>query len=748
MILTQARLSATLDRVADPDLRRLIRDSIAVVAAKPAAQQVPWKEYERVVDEFSDHASLPPDIAFVPLEDEELRDVAAKSMASRDPSKYRNLVRLDKVILRNFGSYREQSTIELNPLGGKNVTVVVGTNGSGKSTLFNGINWALFGDEFLNELASQQGKGRKDLVSHEALADLRAGSANVETEVVLWFSISGTQYNVRRRFTTVLLNGEYSPGVVSTVLQRLDASGNHEVLPEDTLVHLLSGLPRSVKDFYLFDGERINQFASPGSQSAVKSAISRIIGVAELEKVAGHLEQLASKLRSQHKKEAKGSVAEAISEDEQHRATVAARMAERDRLKENISSLKGMIATLDNKLRDAPLAKERQKRRDEYAKRLEALIRTRETQAQSLRGALSSAATALALPAVESLRQELNELRQAGDIPGRISQQLLEDLLTSGACLCGNELSEGGSARARLEAELSRIGRLSPARDSLLELFYELGALDKVIESHGREVARHNTSYWESVDSQEKLEEALAGISLELQGIETGNIDGWEAERSQKTQELSTAQSDLAAIVKCLEQDAEKSKELQARIQKLAGAEENAERLFRQHAWVEAAAAALKEIIGEFSALARIEVERRAETLWHQLLPNTKGYKVQVTDGFELNVTSPAGTSGMAQLSSGQQQCLGLAFITAVAQAAETRPPLVIDMPLGRLDEEVAAEVAKALPSLTYQLVLFVLPSTEWNEQTQAALEGSIARVVRLRKGEGEPETRISVHAA
>src|SRR5690606_25309524 len=204
----------------------------------------------------------------------------------------------------------------------------------------------------------------KDLVSHEALADLRAGSANVETEVVLWFSISGTQYNVRRRFTTVLLNGEYSPGVVSTVLQRLDASGNHEVLPEDTLVHLLSGLPRSVKDFYLFDGERINQFASPGSQSAVKSAISRIIGVAELEKVAGHLEQLASKLRSQHKKEAKGSVAEAISEDEQHRATVAARMAERDRLKENISSLKGMIATLDNKLRDAPLANERPRRRD------------------------------------------------------------------------------------------------------------------------------------------------------------------------------------------------------------------------------------------------------------------------------------------------------------------------------------------------------------------------------------------------
>src|SRR5690606_3622664 len=131
-----------------------------------------------------------------------------------------------------------------------------------------------------------------------------------------------------------------------------------------------------------------------------------------------------------------------------------------------------------------------------------------------------------------------------------------------------------------------------------------------------------------------------------------------------------------------------------------------------------------------------------------QLLPNTKGYKVQVTDGFELNVTSPAGTSGMAQLSSGQQQCLGLAFITAVAQAAETRPPLVIDMPLGRLDEEVAAEVAKALPSLTYQLVLFVLPSPDWNEQTQAALEGSIARVVRLRKGEGEPETRISVHAA
>src|SRR5690625_5762435 len=110
------------------------------------------------------------------------------------------------------------------------------------------------------------------------------------------------------------------------------------------------------------------------------------------------------------------------------------------------------------------------------------------------------------------------------------------------------------------------------------------------------------------------------------------------------------------------------------------------------------------------------------------MLQTVERYSVAVSDDFELQVFDDRGNAAMQDLSMGQQQCLGLAFITAVAQVAESRPPLVIDMPFGRLGVDVASNVARTLPTLTEQLVLFVLPATEWNAQTKAALEPVVAR--------------------
>jgi len=65
---------------------------------------------------------------------------------------------------------------------------------------------------------------------------------------------------------------------------------------------------------------------------------------------------------------------------------------------------------------------------------------------------------------------------------------------------------------------------------------------------------------------------------------------------------------------------------------------------------------------------------------------------------------------------------LSFAYITSISKVSEKEPPLVIDYPLGRMDIDVQDSIVKKLPSLGSQIVLLLLPGTEWNNITESGL--------------------------
>lgn len=744
MILTRKRLAATMARIPRPELRSLIEECVAVRMGRSASAQVPWKEYRQAVDRVASQHGPADGLEFERRDAETLRAIASASAADEDRRDFRNLVRLDRIELANFGSYRSETTVDLAPSGDKNVTVIVGSNGDGKSTLFRAINWALFGDDYLREPESDHGKRREDLVNHAALEAMRSDGRDVETRVRLWFTIAGVRYYVRRRFSTTRIGDTDSASVVLTGLFKLDAAGNHQELPEDSLGRLLVGLPKSVKDYFLFDGERINRFAQPGAQRDVKNAIRRIVGVTELEDVAQHVGELASRLRAEQRKAASSGLAEAVESEERHRAAMDQRQREFVDVGDEIADLRAMIGALEKRLLETVDTREIQKRREIHAANLVEVRRRLEACGQELREALANSATVLAVPAVRALRAELDREREAGVIPGVISRQLLQDLLDRETCLCGASAGDGSAARQNLKAELERVLSQDTDREALLGLFYELGNIETLAQRSTETVVQRYREFWTLVRRQSEIEAALDGISLELEGVEVVDREGWEGERTAKIELLSSRMAHRKDLERRLEADVLALKELTVRVGELAAAEHEAAHLFAMASWAEATSACLRGMIQEFTSLARIEAERRTTSTWRRLLPNVRNYGVRISDDFELSVVSPVGASGLAQLSMGQQQCLGLAFITAIAQVAETNPPLVIDMPFGRLADGVAAEVAAALPALTDQLVLFLLPTTEWNDRIQQSLLGTIARVVTLQYDESVSATRIT----
>src|SRR5262249_42811143 len=70
------------------------------------------------------------------------------------------------------------------------------------------------------------------------------------------------------------------------------------------------------------------------------------------------------------------------------------------------------------------------------------------------------------------------------------------------------------------------------------------------------------------------------------------------------------------------------------------------------------------------------------------------------------------GAPALGDLSAGETEVLSLAFIVTMgrvaAETVDSRAPVVIDSPFGRLGAEPRGNIAQALPSMVDQLVLLV----------------------------------------
>ena len=55
-------------------------------------------------------------------------------------------MRIDKIVLNNFGSYEGETVFDTSTENGRNIILVGGKNGSGKTTLAQAFTWCLYGD--------------------------------------------------------------------------------------------------------------------------------------------------------------------------------------------------------------------------------------------------------------------------------------------------------------------------------------------------------------------------------------------------------------------------------------------------------------------------------------------------------------------------------------------------------------------------------------------------------------------------
>jgi DNA sulfur modification protein DndD len=183
--------------------------------------------------------------------------------------------------------------------------------------------------------------------------------------------------------------------------------------------------------------------------------------------------------------------------------------------------------------------------------------------------------------------------------------------------------------------------------------------------------------------------------------------------------------------------------ELSLKRDELAKQQEKVRGLLLRDNLAQKAAEELEKIFLKFAEDSRHEVEKLTREEFQKFIPSARALSVGIDSEFHYDVKDQNGNPALQQLSNGQKQALSLAYITSISRVSEKNPPLVIDMPFGRLDKDVQDNIASRLPDLASQVILLMLPGTEWNEHTRTMLKDRTSNVYILSFDEKKRQTNI-----
>lgn len=626
--------------------------------------------------------------------------------------------------ITNFRQYRGKHTIEFTLDKKKNVVIIKGKNGSGKSNLLNAITWCLYDLEVHKEGDTKYDDGMP-IINAAELESLVPGQMTL-AEVEIALDTENGSWLIRRQVEggkDGLGNPYVRPKSELTVIH---TKGDQNLVEQgdDTQIYINKLLPPALRSFFLIDGEQLREFFRKSTPKKIAEAIDIVSQLALLEQAVYHLHQYQSRVNKSIKDtspkvkaiqleiksfEAKNAeTQEAIQKGEQSLDTMEEELRDIQNYLKNhnvgrISALQGERETIDKDIsrRNRELGDVEEKR-NRYLVRLAPLIYLK--------------------PTIERALAYIEDKVEKGELPARIKETFVRELLDRGVCICGNDLE--GESRRILETYGERLA-LSELSEVTIEGRITFGGILAEIDEFPQRMDEHN----ESIDGlKAELERKKRRRELIAEEIQEHNIDDvlrkedrrstLEKNVATKRQLLLVAQSDVQNFTTRLEG---KKKELLHELSIDQKNEELRAKLSIAQETLEVLVTAEEIVRAKIRELVETNTQRNFFTLIRK-----KGAFTGVTidENYSVRVAHVQGYNVINDLSAGEYLILGLSFMSALMSISGFQSPVIIDTPLGKIDEEHREYITTELPKFLEgtQLILLVTP-TEYDSAVRRNLD-------------------------
>lgn len=629
--------------------------------------------------------------------------------------------------MKNFMRYKGENTISFSCDPEKNVTVVLGDNTVGKTTIAQAFRWGLYG-----AISTDRRKSDEDylLLNNDVLAMMDANSrAEVSVEIIAMdeektYSIF-RQIQYTRAFPKMIAK-EFNKKLTMHITENYEEGTGIEVDANkvDEVINEL--FPRDLSHYFLFDGERWNDVTIGGVRENIKDSVHILTGLSSYQKAMWHLKEMGSNSvirKFKSKITGTGNMYDSLD-------------ADRKRMERNIEKCKEEIENIDVNLQNyskkiAELEQQLEENKNTETlqmknKQLRIVKNSQEARCvdnyKMLVNDFSDKAYMLfAQPMIEAgVKMVKTVAGERRDIP-HMRQASIDYILKTGRCICGTKIMQDSP---EFECLIEQRNYLPPADIGSL-----LGEFERTANRWKNRTAEAKEEFLQeakkvdsSVRDYEDTCNELAALEKQMdEQIDFGEIRGKIRYYKEEHQRFSKQRGELKGQIDIYKRQIERI-EMEMKAQE-AQSEEN--KKWRER--VELAEAVYERMNKDFSEKEQkifVELNQQIQNNFSRMF-NAKDKKIELDKQYNIQMLyqTENGYREEKNLSEGEKIARNFAFIVTIMEYSRKKKaqkegrdeiasdtlPIVLDGPFSKLGDENIHLIAKVLPEVSEQVIIFML---------------------------------------
>lgn len=599
------------------------------------------------------------------------------------------MLSINRIIIKNFRQYKD---INLAFSSKKGLFLFIGKNGMGKSNFLNAICWCLYGKQpfkfhdedkkLLNEEASHRNNWDETSVSLEVSMDDR----------------------------TFLFKRSQRESQESKFIVMIKQDEDWNTVPNPTII-VNSFLPESVRKFFLFDGEAVQNLYKGDYSRNLKSGVWRVSNVELLDRASENLHKTWEDLRR------------IISRDDPSTISLESELLDLEKQKvilsnnlitkqSELTKLKEEKAELSDRLKQYSKYKTLQEKRI----LLENTLKSGKSRLDEYQRQVNDIIIELGpfwyiKDSLLALATKINDENIKGKLPPKIRSTFVKELIDKQECICGRPITEGHKEYDHLMALLSDVEILDN-RSFLLDDKAEIQSLIREL-NFGIYTKIYNVR-----EQKSKERKAIEDLQLELKEIsgqlinapdrEVGNI---ESTIQRIENQIDADSQEIGQINEKLNVCGQRTVELKDKLDKLNRNKSKRHLEQKKLDFLEVANDSIDYTRERLINLVRKSVSLHADKYFKQLIWKKDDFeRVNFTDDYKVEIfKNGEEISSLEILSTGEMKVLSFATIKALAELSGfSDVPVFIDGPLENLDKEVRASFLDLLPTFTPNKQVFI----------------------------------------
>lgn len=648
---------------------------------------------------------------------------------------------IKSIKLKNYRQFREEVLIELGSEEGLNINVIIGSTGAGKTNLSNAIQWCLYGNESIDENIDY------GILNLNELESMKQGEySKVSVEILI--EIDNKEEYTLTRERKIIKKGDKAEQVGKDEFLAYFHRTETKIPSYDTsnpqgLVNTL--FPNRIREYFFFDGEKLEQYFKITNADKIKQSIFQISQLDLLEKIVSNLDDVIRDYRNDVSRN--NPIAENINDEI---ISLEADVKDIDKqIMENTSVKESLNASLIEFMEKyAKYGGEDAKRRIKDNKEIEEklIIQNKHLQAKMEEKKQLLVTNSYLFLSYPELMKTLNIFKEAEEsnlIPPNITPLFVEELLSKGKCICGQDISHEGDGEKRKHVEklLEEISILGKEPNKLLTIekniesitHYQIKNVLNELQSFNEDIKILSSQIYQL---KKDFDENLSIISHVDLNIE--NFENIETKIPSLRDEIDKASTKIGSLDN---QKIEKYKLIDLK-QKVLSMEteknEANEKINKYMNYCISAKNLALSIKEKIMSEIREEISYKTEKYYKELhWKKEEEIKIKIDENYILS-TLHNGKNKLGAFSAGENALLAMSFIFALNSVSGFNVPIILDTALGRISTEPRANFAKNLSKYlqTTQIIL-LLTHSEYSEEVKGNLKEHINYQYELKIKDG-----------